>query len=73
MDPLPFVRNHMIAYISDLLKEKPEQEQLLLRLLVNKLVNPTASNSLMNRVTDLRRSLQKPPTSYSNLNQPTLK
>jgi len=38
MDPLPFVRNHMIAYILDLLKEKPEQEQLLLRLLVNKLV-----------------------------------
>jgi ribosome biogenesis protein MAK21 len=41
MDPLPFVRNHMIAYILDLLKDKPEQEQLLLRLLVNKLVRPT--------------------------------
>jgi len=38
MDPLAFVRNHMIAYILDLLKEKPEQEQLLLRILVNKLV-----------------------------------
>jgi ribosome biogenesis protein MAK21 len=38
MDQLPFVRNHMISYIFELLRDKPEQEQLLLRLLVNKLV-----------------------------------
>jgi len=37
-DSLPFVRNHMISYIFELLRDKPEQEQLLLRLLVNKLV-----------------------------------
>lgn len=28
----------MISYILELLRDKPEQEQLLLRLLVNKLV-----------------------------------
>jgi len=39
-DSLPFVRNHMISYIFELLRDKPEQEQLLLRLLVNKLVYP---------------------------------
>jgi ribosome biogenesis protein MAK21 len=38
MDSLPFVRNHMVSYILELLRDKPEQEQLLLRLLVNKLV-----------------------------------
>ena len=38
MDQLPFVRNHMISYTFELLRDKPEQEQLLLRLLVNKLV-----------------------------------
>jgi hypothetical protein len=39
MDALPFARNHMISYIFELLRDKPEQEQLLLRLLVNKLVH----------------------------------
>lgn len=38
MDQLPFVRNHMISYVFELLRDKPEQEQLLLRLLVNKMV-----------------------------------
>ena len=38
LDPLPFPRNHTVRYFYDLLKEKPEQEANLLRLLVNKLV-----------------------------------
>ncbi|KAI9104557.1 CBF/Mak21 family-domain-containing protein [Phlyctochytrium arcticum] len=36
-DPLPHVKNKMVQYISDLLSSKPEQEQNLLALLVNKL------------------------------------
>lgn len=47
MDPLPFVRNHMISYIFELLRDKPEQEQLLLRLLVNKLVSQPTGERLI--------------------------
>ncbi|KAJ3051445.1 hypothetical protein HK097_007531, partial [Rhizophlyctis rosea] len=36
-DPLLHVKNKMLTYISDLLSSKPEQEQNLLALLVNKL------------------------------------
>lgn len=36
-DTLQFVRVHMVVYFFDLLKDKPEQEQNVLRLLVNKL------------------------------------
>ncbi|KAI0825432.1 CBF/Mak21 family-domain-containing protein [Irpex lacteus] len=37
LDPLPYVRTQALAFITTLLREKPEQEQNLLRLLVNKL------------------------------------
>ncbi|CAE6415012.1 unnamed protein product [Rhizoctonia solani] len=37
MDPLPYIRTQTMSLIFTLLKEKPEQEQNLLRLLVNKL------------------------------------
>ncbi|ORY75459.1 CBF/Mak21 family-domain-containing protein [Protomyces lactucae-debilis] len=37
LDSLPFPRNHMVRYFYELLKDKPEQEANLLRLLVNKL------------------------------------
>ncbi|KAH9946569.1 CBF-domain-containing protein [Amylocystis lapponica] len=37
LDPLNYVRTQSLAFISTLLREKPEQEQNLLRLLVNKL------------------------------------
>ncbi|KAG8743453.1 hypothetical protein FRC10_012033 [Ceratobasidium sp. 414] len=37
LDPLPYIRTQTMALIFTLLKEKPEQEQNLLRLLVNKL------------------------------------
>ncbi|KAH8919080.1 CBF-domain-containing protein [Atractiella rhizophila] len=36
-DPLPFVRNQQVSHLSLLLKSKPEQEQNILALLVNKL------------------------------------
>lgn len=36
-DPLEYVRNSSVGFIHQLLKEKPEQEANLLRLLVNKL------------------------------------
>ena len=39
LDPLPYVRTQTLGFISTLLREKPEQEQNLLRLLVNKLVS----------------------------------
>lgn len=39
-DTLPFVRTQTLSIVFQLLKEKPEQEQNLLRLLVNKLVSP---------------------------------
>jgi hypothetical protein len=38
LDPLPYVRMQSLALISTLLRSHPEQEQNLLRLLVNKLV-----------------------------------
>ena len=68
MDPLPFVRNHMISYIFDLLRDKPEQEQLLLRLLVNKLVQWCIHVVSKIRVTEARRLPQKPHISSSNYN-----
>ncbi|CAE6412353.1 unnamed protein product [Rhizoctonia solani] len=37
LDPLPYIRTQTMSLIFTLLKEKPEQEQNLLRLLVNKL------------------------------------
>ncbi|KAG6819264.1 hypothetical protein H0H93_013579 [Arthromyces matolae] len=37
LDPLPYVRTQSLTLISTLLRDKPEQEQNLLRLLVNKL------------------------------------
>ncbi|KAJ7063556.1 CBF/Mak21 family-domain-containing protein [Mycena amicta] len=37
LDPLPYVRTQTLTLICTLLREKPEQEQNLLRLLVNKL------------------------------------
>ncbi|KAJ7460928.1 CBF/Mak21 family-domain-containing protein [Mycena galericulata] len=37
LDPLPYVRTQALTLIFTLLREKPEQEQNLLRLLVNKL------------------------------------
>ncbi|KAI6144196.1 ribosome biogenesis protein [Pisolithus tinctorius] len=40
-DPLSYVRMQALSLIFTLLKEKPEQEQNLLRLLVNKLVRST--------------------------------
>jgi len=39
LDSLPYVRTQTLAFITTLLREKPEQEQNLLRLLVNKLVS----------------------------------
>ncbi|GJE90310.1 CBF-domain-containing protein [Phanerochaete sordida] len=37
LDTLPYVRTQALSFITTLLREKPEQEQNLLRLLVNKL------------------------------------
>ncbi|KAI0070805.1 CBF-domain-containing protein [Panus rudis PR-1116 ss-1] len=37
LDPLPYVRTQALGFIYALLRDKPEQEQNLLRLLVNKL------------------------------------
>ncbi|RPD58303.1 CBF-domain-containing protein [Lentinus tigrinus ALCF2SS1-7] len=37
LDPLPYVRTQTLAFLATLLRAQPEQEQNLLRLLVNKL------------------------------------
>ncbi|KAI0696997.1 CBF/Mak21 family-domain-containing protein [Cerioporus squamosus] len=37
LDPLPYVRTQTLAFLATLLRSQPEQEQNLLRLLVNKL------------------------------------
>ena len=39
-DEIEFAKTRAISYVSDLLREKPEQESNLLRLLVNKLGDP---------------------------------
>jgi hypothetical protein len=41
LDPLAYVRTQTITFLFTLLKERPEQEHNLLRLLVNKLVRCT--------------------------------
>ena len=38
LDPLTYVRTQTLAFLATLLRAQPEQEQNLLRLLVNKLV-----------------------------------
>lgn len=38
-DPLPYVRSQALSLISNLLRNKPEQEHNLLKLLVNKFVS----------------------------------
>ncbi|KAJ3567250.1 hypothetical protein NP233_g6482 [Leucocoprinus birnbaumii] len=43
LNPLPYVRTQAISLIFTLLKDKPEQEQNLLRLLVNKLGDTSKS------------------------------
>jgi len=42
-DPLPYVRMQALSLISNLLRNKPEQEHNLLKLLVNKLVSAFSS------------------------------
>jgi ribosome biogenesis protein MAK21 len=44
-DPLPFVRTQMTGFIASLLSGKPEQEQNLLRLLIDKLADSDKSVS----------------------------
>ena len=43
LDPLTYVRTQTLAFLATLLHAQPEQEQNLLRLLVNKLVRPYSS------------------------------
>lgn len=51
-DTLIFVRQQAVMLIFQLLKEKPEQEQNLLRLLINKLVGVyISSNTTPNTTT----------------------
>ena len=45
LDPLPYVRTQTLAFLATLLRAQPEQEQNLLRLLVNKLVRRFAPDS----------------------------
>jgi hypothetical protein len=58
----------MIQYLFELLRDKPEQEQLLLRLLVNKLV-PYPLNLIDIRVMDPRKLRQRHHISYYNWKQ----
>ncbi|EKM74690.1 hypothetical protein AGABI1DRAFT_65411 [Agaricus bisporus var. burnettii JB137-S8] len=64
LDPLPYVRTQAVSLIFTLLKAKPEQEQNLLRLLVNKLGD--SSKSLCSRVSyHLLQLLQAHPSMKS--------
>ncbi|KAH9055228.1 hypothetical protein EDB87DRAFT_1351337 [Lactarius vividus] len=45
-DPLPYVRTQSITLIATLLRSNPEQEQNLLRLLVNRLGDPESAISV---------------------------
>jgi hypothetical protein len=49
LDPLSYVRMQSLALIAALLRSHPEQEQNLLRLLVNKLVRLATSYSYIVR------------------------
>ncbi|KAJ7043063.1 CBF/Mak21 family-domain-containing protein [Mycena alexandri] len=64
LDPLPYVRTQALTLISTLLREKPEQEQNLLRLLVNKLGD--TEKSICSRVSHhLLQLLQSHPSMKS--------
>lgn len=56
-DQLEFARNHAVGYVWELLKEKPEQEVNLLRLLVNKLGD--RSRKISSKVSFLLLQLQQ--------------
>lgn len=60
LDPLPYIRTQTLSLIFTLLREKPEQEQNLLRLLINKLGD--TEKSLCSRASHhLLRLLQAHP------------
>lgn len=46
VDPLPHPRTQAVMHLSSLLRDKPEQESNILRLLVNKLVSTVVDTSL---------------------------
>lgn len=84
-DTLPFIRTQTIRIIFQLLKDSPEQEQNLLRLLVNKLVSFVLIYFLfgrncsslfpslvrVNRATLIETLRLEHPTTSSNSSKPT--
>ncbi|KAF5331903.1 hypothetical protein D9611_008891 [Ephemerocybe angulata] len=64
LDPLPYVRTQALTLIATLLRDKPEQEHNLLRLLVNKLGDP--EKSICSRASfHILQILQKHPSMKS--------
>lgn len=77
VDPLPHPRTQAVMHLSSMLRDKPEQESNILRLLVNKLVRShfcyaldqssglTQTFSFSNRATRTARSRPKLRTTCS--------
>ena len=81
LDPLSYIRLQSLRHIFTLLKDSPEQEQNLLRLLVNKLVRLSLRQLfisfiylvyLLRRATQTNQYLPELPTTSSNSSKPTL-
>lgn len=61
MDPLAYVRTQALSLTYTLLRDKPEQEHNLLRLLVNKLVSGKKFESWSNSLIMVPRVILKNP------------
>ena len=61
-DELDFAKSRAMSYVYELLKEKPEQESNLLRLLVNKLGDPV--KKIASQASYLLMPIANSPSSY---------
>ena len=78
LDTLPYVRMQALTFIYQLLRERPEQEHNLLRLLINKLVRSSLPYTYTHadmirerRVTRTKPSAPAHPTTSSNSSPPS--
>lgn len=80
VDPLPHPRTLAVVHLSNLLRDKPEQEGNILRLLVNKLVRFNSGHlgyllvltlALLPRATRNAASPPKPRTTSSKFSNST--
>lgn len=82
LDPLTYVRTQTLAFLATFLRAQPEQEQNLLRLLVNKLVRTrtpshihvcAAIDAMLHRETQKSQYARACPTTFCRSSRRTLR